>query len=176
MAHSFAAPCQGPWGGGLCEEKLTGLTHMAPGPPTWQARPPSLHVGTSFEVAALLNLSLTKRAAKTAPGTTPSCLRGAPSSHSTWLCRAEVSAWPSVRQVSMAKKMRAGGALPTSPVLKVGPYWPQYSGIKNVPSLKWFIVHLEHTQAVRMGRSSPGSLLLGATSPGPQHGLKGRPA
>lgn len=43
---------------------------------------------------------------------------------------------PSVRQVSMAKKMKAGGCLAHFPCPpKVGPYWPQYSGIKNVPSL-----------------------------------------
>ena len=46
--------------------------------PHLAARPPSLHVDTSFEVAALLNLSPLKGSLRTAPGTTPSCLCGAP--------------------------------------------------------------------------------------------------
>lgn len=37
--------------------------------PNLAARPPSLHVGTSFEVAALMNLSPLKGSLRTAPGT-----------------------------------------------------------------------------------------------------------
>lgn len=77
---------------------------------------------------------------------------GPPSSHSTWLCRAEASAWPSLRQVSMAK-MKAGGALPIFPVLRSAPIGPSNTHVikkpGNIPSLKWFIVHFEHTRAVR---------------------------
>lgn len=82
---------------------------------TWRLGPPpgsSLSASTfvvSFGVVALLNLSPLKGSLRTAPCTTPSCLRGAPwpsphllgspFSHCTWLYRAEASAWPSFKRV-----------------------------------------------------------------------------
>lgn len=75
----LAAPCQGPWGGGgLCEGEADRAHPHGTWAPHLAARPPSLHVDTSFEVAALLNLSPLKGSLRTAPGTTPSCLCGAP--------------------------------------------------------------------------------------------------
>lgn len=69
-------------------------------------------------------------------------------------------------------KMKAGGALPTFPVLRLAPIGPSNTHVikkpGNIPSLKWFIVHFEHTRAVR--RAGP------AWEPAPQYSISGPPA
>lgn len=76
----LAAPCQGPWGGGgLCEGEADRAHPHGTWAPNLAARPPSLHVGTSFEVATLLNLS-PLGSLRTAPGTTLPVSVGPPSS------------------------------------------------------------------------------------------------